>query len=75
MQTHNVTILQASDGHWLYNGETFGRAVQLAPSSSSDDWWEVTEEEKEEIERKEQEESERRAQEGIHSSTYNGYTE
>ena len=55
MQTHNVTILQASDGHWLYNGDTFGRAVQLAPSASSDDWWEVTEAEKEEIERKEQE--------------------
>lgn len=75
MQTHNVTILQASDGHWLYNGETFGRAVQLAPIASSDDWWEVTEEEKEEIERKEQEESERRAQEERHSSPYNGYTE
>lgn len=75
MQTHNVTILQASDGHWLYNGETFGHAVQLAPSASSDDWWEVTEEEKEEIERKEQEESERRAQEERHSSPYNGYTE
>lgn len=67
MKTHNVTILQASDGHWLYNGDTFGRAVQLAPSASSDDWWEVTEAEKEEIERKEQEE--------IHSSLDNGYTE
>ena len=54
MQTHNVTILQASEGHWLYNGDTFGRAVQLAPSASPDDWREVTDAEKEEIERKEQ---------------------
>lgn len=59
MQTHNVTILQASDGHWLYNGDTFGRAVQLAPSASSDDWWEVTEAEKEEIERKLEEDAQR----------------
>lgn len=58
MQTHNVTILQASDGHWLYNGETFGRAVQLAPSASPDDWREVTDAEKEEIERKQQEQAE-----------------
>lgn len=71
MQTHNVTILQASDGHWLYNGDTFGRAVQLAPSASSDDWWEVTEAEKEEIERKEQE----KEQEQIHSLPNDGYTE
>lgn len=63
MQTHNVTILQASEGHWLYNGETFGRAVQLAPSASTDDWREVTDAEKEEIERKEEEEHERKHQE------------
>lgn len=59
MQTHNVTILQASEGHWLYNGDTFGRAVQLAPSASPDDWREVTDAEKEEIERKEEEEEKR----------------
>lgn len=59
MNTHNVTILQASEGHWLYNGETFGRAVQLAPSASSDDWREVTDAEKEEIERKHKEEMQR----------------
>ena len=67
MQTHNVTILQASEGHWLYNGDTFGRAVQLAPSASPDDWREVTDAEKEEIERKEQEQ--------MHSSLDNGDTE
>lgn len=68
MNTHNVTILQASEGHWLYNGETFGRAVQLAPSASSDDWREVTEEEKEEIERKKEEqyELERKEEEQKH---------
>lgn len=59
MQTHNVTILQASDGHWLYNGETFGRAVQLAPSASVSDWREVTDEEKEEIERQLEEKAQR----------------
>lgn len=71
MQTHNVTILQASEGHWLYNGETFGRAVQLAPSASPDDWREVTDAEKEEIERKEQEEHERKHKEELqrHSLT------
>lgn len=63
MQTHNVTILQASEGHWLYNGEVFGRAVQLAPSASTDDWREVTDAEKEELERKQQEELERKQQE------------
>ena len=62
MQTHNVTILQASDGHWLYNGDTFGRAVQLAPSASPDDWREVNDAEKEEIERKQQEQAEEEAQ-------------
>lgn len=65
MQTHNVTILQASEGHWLYNGETFGRAVQLAPSASTDDWREVTDAEKEEIEMEEQEKIEREHQEEL----------
>ena len=71
MQTHNVTILQASDGHWLYNGETFGRAVQLAPSASPNDWREITDAEKEEIKRKEQEEHEREHQDELqrHSLT------
>ncbi len=62
MQTHNVTILQASEGHWLYNGETFGRAVQLAPSASPDDWREITDSEKEELEKKQQEQAEEEAQ-------------
>lgn len=65
MQTHNVTILQASDGHWLYNGETFGRAVQLAPSASADDWREVTDAEKEEIEREKEEEREKQEEEEL----------
>lgn len=59
MQTHNVTILQASEGHWLYNGETFCRAVQLAPSASPDDWREVTDAEKEKIERQLEEDTQR----------------
>lgn len=67
MNTHNVTILQASDGHWLYNGETFGRAVQLAPSASADDWREVTDAEKEEIERKKEEEMKEKEEAERHS--------
>ena len=67
MNTHNVTILQASEGHWLYNGETFGRAVQLAPSANPNDWQEVTDEEKEEIERKKEEEMEKKEQEELQS--------
>ena len=58
MQTHNVTILQASEGHWMYNGDVFGRAVQLAPSASPDDWREITDAEKDELERKMQAEEE-----------------
>ena len=71
MNTHNVTILQASDGHWLYNGETFGRAVQLATSANPNDWREVTDAEKEEIEREKEEEMEREHQEELqrHSLT------
>lgn len=65
MQTHNVTILQASEGHWLYNGEVFCRAVQLAPSASSDDWREVTDAEKEELERKKEEEMKKQEQEEL----------
>lgn len=67
METIQVRILQASDGKYLYNGETICRFVQLAPTANADDWWEITEEEKEEIERKEQEQR--------NSSLDNGYTE
>ena len=59
METIQVRILQASDGKYLYNGETICRFVQLAPTANADDWREITEEEKIAIEA----EQERRANE------------
>ena len=59
METIQVRILQASDGKYLYNGETICRFVQLAPTADADDWREITEEEKNAIEA----EQERRANE------------
>ena len=50
METIQVRILQASDGKYLYNGETICRFVQLAPTANADDWREITEEEKKTIE-------------------------
>ena len=59
METIQVRILQASDGKYLYNGDTICRYVQLAPTANADDWREITEEEKAAIEA----EQERRANE------------
>ena len=59
METIQVRILQASDGKYLYNGDTICRYVQLAPTANADDWREITEEEKVAIEA----EQERRANE------------
>ena len=50
METIQVRILQASEGKYLYNGETICRFVQLAPTANADDWQEITEEEKNAIE-------------------------
>ena len=50
METIQVRILQASDGKYLYNGETICRFVQLAPTANADDWREITDEEKNAIE-------------------------
>ena len=59
METIQVRILQASEGKYLYNGNTICRYVQLAPSANAEDWREITEEEKDDIEA----EQERRANE------------
>ena len=60
METIQVRILQASDGKYLYNGDTICRFVQLAQTANADDWREINEEEKlaieEEQERKDNEE-------------------
>ena len=50
MKTIQVRILQASEGKYLYNGETICRFVQLAPAANAEDWREITEEEKNAIE-------------------------
>ena len=50
METIQVRILQASEGKYLYSGETICRYVQLAPTANADDWREITEEEKVAIE-------------------------
>ena len=50
METIQVRILQASEGKYLYNGDTICRFVQLAPTANADDWREITEEEKTDIE-------------------------
>ena len=50
METIQVRILQASDGKYLYNGDTICRYVQLAPTANADDWREITDEEKNAIE-------------------------
>ena len=59
METIQVRILQASEGKYLYNGDTICRYVQLAPTANEDDWQEITEEEKNSIE----EDQERKANE------------
>ena len=50
METIQVRILQASEGKYLYNGETICRYVQLAQTANAEDWREITEEEKVSIE-------------------------
>ena len=60
METIQVRILQASEGKYLYNGDTICRFVQLAPSANAEDWREITEEEKVAIEA----EQEKKANEG-----------
>ena len=50
METIQVRILQASEGKYLYNGNTICRYVQLAPTANAEDWREITEEEKTAIE-------------------------
>ena len=50
METIQVRILQASEGKYLYNGDTICRFVQLAPTANAEDWREINEEEKNDIE-------------------------
>lgn len=43
-------VLTADDGHYLTNGETFGKVITLPVSADVSVWYEVTEAEKERIE-------------------------
>lgn len=47
MQIKEITqiILEASEGHILTNGETYGRTVCLGKNDSTFNWHEITEEE------------------------------
>lgn len=45
-----LTILEASENCYLYNGNIFGKKVVLSDLDSEDNWREVTEQEKYNIE-------------------------
>lgn len=58
METIQLIILQASEGHKMYNAEVkaIGMQVQLSPTDSADNWVEITEEEAEELQKQWEEE-------------------
>ena len=55
--TITTTVLSASEGYILTDGEVYGRIIYLAKDRTPDEFHEITEEEYQEI-LKEQEESE-----------------
>lgn len=44
------TIIEASEGHILTNGHSYGKVVALGSTDSADNWYEITEEEYNKIE-------------------------
>lgn len=48
-ETIKQIILTADDGHYLTNGETYGKTVVLPESANINDWREITEDEYNEI--------------------------
>ena len=50
-QTITQIILQADNGYYLTNGETFGTTVILPSAEEQKLWWEITAEEKEQLEK------------------------
>lgn len=60
MKTTEITNIkiEADNGKFLYNGETFCKVAYLGVNDSASNWREVTEEEKEEIEASNVEETE-----------------
>lgn len=53
--TIELKKLIASDGMTFTNGEAFGKTVYLANGAYSEDWWEVTDEEAERLQREAEE--------------------
>ena len=51
MIIENVTVLKARDGFYLTNGDVFAKVVYLGKYDSPDNWHEVTEAEKEQLEK------------------------
>ena len=56
MKTEKITqiILKADDGHYLTNGETFGKTVVLPENANKNEWYEITDAEYEEIQKAEE---------------------
>ena len=50
-QTITQIILQADNGYYLTNGETFGTTVILPCAEQKALWWEITAEEKAQLEK------------------------
>lgn len=44
------TILTATEGMWLTNGDTFGKTVTLPPNADASVWYEISDAEKVAIE-------------------------
>lgn len=44
-------IIKADEGKTLTNGETFGKVVYLGKNDSEDNWYEITDEEAEELQK------------------------
>ena len=56
--TITTTVLTASDGYVLTDGEVYGRIIYLGKDRNPDEFHEITEEEYQEILKKQEEESE-----------------
>lgn len=56
--TITTTVLTASEGNVLTDGDVYGRVIYLGKNRSSDEFTEITEEEYQEIMKKQEEEME-----------------
>ena len=51
MITEKVTVLKAEENMTLTNGEAFGKVVYLGKNDSTDNWYEITDEEAQAMQR------------------------